>query len=106
MSLFVTFCLFARPFVLRCQGIDDIDVPALSARADFDWPRPDNRREFVRARLSTDVEGIPWVSIYPSRSSGVLSSVAWANGLAVIPEGRTLSRGDPVPFLSFSELLS
>jgi molybdopterin molybdotransferase len=46
------------------------------------------------------------VKIHPSRSSAVLSSVAWASGLAVIPEGRVLERGDPIDFLPFSELLA
>jgi molybdopterin molybdotransferase len=36
----------------------------------------------------------------------VLSSVAWANGLAVIPEGEALVRGDRIDFLPFSELLT
>ena len=106
VSLVVTFCLFARPFILRAQGLDDISVPALSALADFDWPKPDKRREFVRARLELAIDGTPRVSAYASRSSGVLSSVAWANGLAVIPEGKVLKQGDPVQFLAFSELLS
>jgi molybdopterin molybdotransferase len=106
VSMFVTFCLFARPFILRAQGVGDVTVPALSARAGFDWPRPDPRREFVRARLELGADGVPTVGVYPSRSSGVLSSVAWANGLAVIPEGQVLRRGDPVRFLSFSELLT
>ncbi len=106
VSLFVTFFLFARPFILRAQGVADVHVPALSARANFDWPKPDKRREFIRARLEMDAEGTPRVSAFPSRSSGVLSSVAWANGLAVIPELQVLKRGDPVQFLSFSELLS
>lgn len=106
VSLFVTFCLFARPFVLRCQGVEQVQVPALAAEADFDWPKPDKRREFVRAQLNMDGSGVPKVSVYASRSSGVLSSVAWANGLAIIPEGRVVSKGDTVRFLSFSELLS
>jgi molybdopterin molybdotransferase len=76
----------------------------MTAKAGFDWPRPDKRREFQRARLESDENGGPWVSVYPSRSSGVLSSVAWANGLAVIPEGRVLRVGDPIQFIPFSEL--
>jgi len=105
VSLFVTFCLFARPFILRMQGIKGSVQPlSLTAKVGFDWPRPDKRREFQRARLDRDENGAPWVNVFPSRSSGVLSSVAWANGLAVIPEGRSLSRGDPVQFIPFSEL--
>jgi len=105
VSLFVTFCLFARPFILRRQGITGSVEPAVvTAEAGFTWLRPGKRREFQRARLEPSPEGRPRVEVYPSRSSAVLSSVAWANGLVVIPEGRVVQEGDPVAFISFSEL--
>jgi len=106
VSLFVTFVLFARPFILRLQGREDVEPFAIPAATDFDWPKPDDRREYVRARLEAGEGGAARVKIYPSRSSAVLSSVAWANGLAVIPEGQVLQRGDPIDFLPFSELLA
>ena len=37
--------------------------------------------------------------------TGKKKSVAWADGLVVIPEGQVLKRGDPVKFIPFSELL-
>ncbi len=106
VSLFVTFVLFVRPFILCMQGRDDWRGGAMQAKADFDWPRPDKRREFHRARLEFDAAGVGRISVHPSRSSGVLSSVTWANGLAVIPEGRVLKRGDEIAFLPFNELLA
>ena len=106
VSLFVTFLLFVRPFLLRMQGREDWRVGAMQAKADFDWPRPDKRREFHRARLAYDEAGVARLSVHPSRSSGVLSSVTWANGLAVIPEGRVLKPGDELTFLPFNELLT
>jgi len=107
VSLFVTFCLFARPFILRSQGVTEGLIPVpLRAPAAFDWPKAGKRREFARARLERDEQGRAKVSVFPSRSSGVLSSVVWANGLAVIPEKQVISRGDSVEFLPFSELLS
>ncbi len=107
VSLYVTFCIFARPFILRCQGVTGSVLPVpLTAKADFDWPKPDKRREFARARLELDADGEAKVVPFPSRSSGMVSSLTWANGLAVIPEGKTLARGDRVQFLPFSELLS
>ncbi|MES9875056.1 MAG: gephyrin-like molybdotransferase Glp [Candidatus Sedimenticola sp. 6PFRAG7] len=106
VSLFVTFCLFARPFILKMQGMVEGLVPTpIRAPIDFDWPKPDKRREFARARLELDEQGMPRISSYRSRSSGVLSSLAWSNGLAVLPENQVLSKGDQVEFLPFSELL-
>ena len=40
VSLFVTFVLFVRPFVLRLQGRDDWRPRALRVPADFDWRNP------------------------------------------------------------------
>lgn len=106
VSLFVTFLLFVRPFLLRLQRRDDWRIRTMLSTADFDWPRPDRRREFHRARLEFDEAGVGSVQVHPSRSSGVLSSVTWANGLAVIPEGRVIRRGDDISFVPFCELLA
>ena len=107
VSLFVTFCLFARPFILKAQGVAEADllpVP-VQARIDFDWPKAEKRREFTRARLQMDEHGEAWVSTFSSRSSGVMNSLTWANGLAILPEQTILSKGDRVQFLPFSEIL-
>ncbi|MFC1602638.1 gephyrin-like molybdotransferase Glp [Pseudomonadota bacterium] len=107
VSLFVTFCLFARPFILSCQGVTEGVLPTpITATTDFDWTKPDKRREFARARLELDSNGTAHVSLFKSRSSGMLSSLTWANGLAVIPEQQTLSKGEKVQFLPFNELLT
>ncbi len=106
VSLFVTFCVFARPYILKSQGVSGDLLPTpIQAPANFDWAKPDKRREFARARLELDAQGQARVSIFASRSSGVLSSVAWANGLAVIPERQALVKGDMVEFWPFSELI-
>ncbi len=106
VSLFVTFCIFARPYILKAQGIVDHITPTpIICKADFDRDRPDKRREYARARIRISEQGEALVTLFPNRSSGVLSSVAWADGLAVIPEQRTLSRGDSVQFISYSELI-
>ncbi len=107
VSLFVTYCLFARPFILKAQGVRGSLTPrAVTAKVDFDWPKPDKRREFARARMELDDQGEARVSVHRSRSSGVLSSLAWANGLAILPEKQSLAKGDLVKFLPFSEILA
>ncbi len=106
VSLFVTFCLFARPVVLRRQGLSGELAPrVLKIRAGFDWPKPDKRTEFHRARLQTGADGEPELAVFPTRSSAVLSSVAWADGLIEIPPGRVIQPGDPVEFMPFADLL-
>lgn len=106
VALFIVFCLLIRPFIFRCQGVcGDLLPRSQWVAAGFDWPRPDKRREYVRARLERDADGHTQAVVYPSRSSAMLSSVVWAEALAVIPEGRVLRRGDLVEVLPFSELL-
>lgn len=105
VSLFVTFCLFVRPFIRRLRGISgDLAPRPWWLPAGFEWPKAGGREEFPRARLVPDAERGLEVRLYPSHSSAVLSSVTWAEGLAVIPIGQTLRQGDPVQFLPLREL--
>jgi len=101
VSSFVTFVLFVRPFVQRLQGITEVAPRALTLRADFDWPRPDARREFLRVRLNGD----GGLELFPNQSSAVLTSTVWGDGLAEIPPRQPVGRGQAVRFLPFSELL-
>jgi molybdopterin molybdotransferase len=107
VSMFVTFCLFVRPFILRMQGVaGDLMPLTLPARAGFDWPAPDQRREYQRARLERGPHGESVVLVFQSRSPAALTSLTWANGVVVIPEGRTIVRGEAVDFIPFSELMT
>lgn len=96
VSSFVTFVLLARPALLRLAGasVGAALPPPLLARADFDWPRPDRRREFVRVRCNA----AGGLEVLPNQSSSVLTSVAWADGLADIAAGTTVRRGDTVAY--------
>ncbi len=102
VSSFVTFAVLVRPFLLRLQGAADVAAIATPARADFDWPRADRRREFLRVRRNCD----GGLDLFPNQSSGVLTSAVWGDGLVDNPSGMTISRGDAVRYLAFSDLLS
>lgn len=102
VSSFVTFLLLVRPFLLKLQGAARLDVPAVQLPAHFDWPRPDKRREFLRARRNAQ----GGVELFPNQSSGVLTSTVWADGLVDVPAGTTIARGQPVRFLPLAELLA
>ena len=94
-SVFVTFCLVARPFLLRLQGVVESEPPRLQARADFSVTRPGARQDYLRVTLENTAQGLQ-ASRYSNQSSGVLSSVSHSNALAVIPVGATVGRGDTV----------
>ena len=102
VSSFVTFLLFVRPFVLRRQGVVGVPSAGIELRADFDWPRPDRRREFLRVRRNAS----NGVELFPTQNSAVLTSAAWADGLVDHPAGATIARGDPVRYLPFAELIT
>jgi molybdopterin molybdotransferase len=100
VSSFVTFLIFVRPFLLRTQGIADAAPHAIAARADFDWPEPDPRREFLRVKWNAQ----GGLEIYPTQDSAVLTSTAWADGLVDNPPNHAIARGDTVRFLPYAEL--
>jgi len=105
VAAFVTFCLFVRPYLLRCQGANQTAPTTIPVTAQFDWPKPGKRHEYLRARLTTNSQGETGASLYPSQGSGILSSVSWGNGLVIMPIGQTVQQGDTVDFISFAELL-
>jgi molybdopterin molybdotransferase len=99
-STLVTFALLTRPYLLRRQGVQEVEPLKFQVPAGFDWPKAGNRREYLRARLENGR-----AIIYKNQSSGVLRSAAWADGLVEVLEDRTLVAGESVSFIALRELL-
>ena len=102
VSSFVTFLMMVRPFLLATQGVREVAPGSLMLRADFDWPRPDRRREFLRARMNAH----GGVELFANQGSAALNSTVWANGLVDIPADTAVARGEPVRFLPYGDLLN
>ena len=102
VSSFVTFLLLVRPLLLRLQGVANVEPQRTRLPADFDWPRADQRREFMRVRRN-QAGGL---DLFTNQSSGVLTSAVWGDGLVDNPGGQAIRRGDSVDFLSFAELMA
>ena len=101
VSSLVTFLLLVRPFVLRLQGVTDVAPAASRMRADFAWPKPDRRREFLRVRQNA----AGGLDVFANQSSGVLTSAVWGDGLVDNPPGGAIVPGDMVRYLSLSALM-
>lgn len=106
VSSYVTFLLLVRPFLLKLQGAAESAYQPvfrpMKLRADFDLPRADKRREFLRVRRNND----GGLDLFPNQSSGVLTSASWADGLVDNPAGTTIARGDLVDYIALSDLLA
>ena len=103
VSALITFHMFARPYLLTMQGQMNVLPQPIWLRAGFDWPKSGFRREFVRVKLN-QIEQSTEVILFPNQGSGVLTSAVWADGLAVIPEDSTVSKGDLVAYYAFNAL--
>jgi molybdopterin molybdotransferase len=101
VSSFVTYQLLVRPFLLALQGVNSSQSEPLQMRADFDLPKPDKRREFLRVKRNAQ----GGLSLFPNQSSGVLTSVVWGDGVVDNPGSKPIQSGDWVRFYPFSEWL-
>jgi len=103
VSTFVTYLRFVRLAIDRLAGQTDPGawptqwLPLAAARQGGDRP------EYIRVRR-VEVEGRLMLESYPDQNSGLLSSLAWADGLALIPPDARLAVGDPVEYTAFKEI--
>ncbi len=102
VSSFVTFLLCVAPVLKVLQGSAAKFPAGVPLRADFDWPRADKRREFLRVRLNEQ----GGLDLFGNQSSGVLTSTVWADGLVDNPPGQVIRSGDTVRFMPLSELIA
>jgi len=98
VAAFVTALVFARPTLLKMQGAGwKIPAPTMLP-ADFSLTKKAGRREFLRARVTSNGR----VEKFESEGSGRISSLSWADGLVELPDaGVELNKGDLVQYTPF-----
>jgi len=102
VSAAVTFLVAVMPLLRAIGGAAPAGPAPITMTAGFDWPRPDRRREFLRARVGGDGR----LELFANQSSGVLTSMVWADGLIDNPAGQAIAAGDAVRFLPLPLLLA
>lgn len=90
VSSMVSFEQFARPAILKMLGKTRLVKPTVEAILERDVSNS-GRRGYIRVVLTRREHG--WTArVTGEQGSGVLTSMARANGLAVIPEGKMIAR--------------
>jgi molybdopterin molybdotransferase len=96
VSSMITFEQFARPAILKMMGKKMLAKPTIRAIMEDDITNTDARRVFARV-IVTRRGGQYYASLTGPQGSGILTSMAKANGLAVIPESnKGVKAGDMV----------
>jgi molybdopterin molybdotransferase len=96
VSSMITFEQFARPAILKMMGRENLAKPTIRAIIDNDIANNDGRRIFARVIVAKR-DGQYYASLTGPQGSGILTSMAKANGLAVIPESsKGVKAGDMV----------
>jgi len=104
VSVFVSFEVFIRPALLKMMGRRDIFRPHILAALDGDISGPRDKVQFARVRVWRDKGEWRAAATGPS-ASNLLSTVAKANGLAMIPVGiDTAPAGSQVRVMLFRAL--
>jgi len=101
VSVFVSFELFVRPAMLTMMGRTHVDRPHVSATLASEVSGPKGKMQYARVVVERTAEG--WVATPTGgRGSNLISTVARANGLAMIPPGtETAPTGSPVDVMVF-----
>jgi molybdopterin molybdotransferase len=104
VSVFVSFEVFVRPAIMKLLGRNDLLRPEVTAKLTTEISGPKDRMQFARVLVRRGSDG--WTAESTGgASSNLVSTVARANGLAMIPAGQeTAKAGSDVRVMVFRSL--
>ncbi len=85
VSSMITFEQFARPAILKMLGKQNLAKPTVGAISQSYFRNTDGRRVYARG-IVTRRDGEYYVTSTGPQGSGILTSMAKANGLVIVPE--------------------
>jgi molybdopterin molybdotransferase len=102
VAVMVTFLAFVRPALLQMMGASAPPQPLLRAKSQEPIRKKPGRTEYQRGWVSTAADGSLQVKTTGNQGSGVLSSMAQANGLIVLRHAQgNIAAGEEVEVLMF-----
>ena len=106
VAVMVTFLAFVRPALLQMMGATAVAQPLLKARSQEAMRKKPGRTEYQRGWVSTAADGTLQVKTTGNQGSGVLSSMAQANGLIVLHHAQgNVAPGESVGVLMFDGII-
>lgn len=106
VAVMVTFLAFVRPALLQMMGSTAQETPLLKAHSLEAIRKKPGRTEYQRAIVETSHDGSLQVRTTGQQGSGVLSSMAAANGLLVLQHDQgNVAIGDEVDVLMFEGVM-
>jgi molybdopterin molybdotransferase len=102
VAVMVTFLAFVRPALLQMMGCTDSPAPLLKAHSQEPMRKKAGRTEYQRGWVSSAADGSLQVRTTGNQGSGVLSSMAEANGLIMLHHDQSnVAVGDLLDVLMF-----
>jgi molybdopterin molybdotransferase len=89
VSAFVSFEVFVRPAIRKMLGVARLHRPSVRAVLQSTLRSPEGKRQFARARVQPVGEGGYQVTPMDAQGSHLVSDLAYANALIVVPEHLT-----------------
>ncbi len=102
VSTFVTFEVLARPYLAHLQGRLETASVTWPGQATFEF-KAGGRQEYLRVRAVPNASSVQLIA-FEAQGSGVMSSLSWANALAVVAPNQMVQVGDTLPYLLMNGL--
>lgn len=106
VAMAVTFLHIAQPMLSALAGYTWTAPMRFPVTAGFAHAKKSGRREYLRVQLEPGTDGVPIARLAGQQGSGILSSLATADGLLELHEDDTgLQPGDRAAYLPLSEIM-
>lgn len=101
VSAYAVFTLMVSPMLRVIQGRRRATPRVFYGKMDTDQRFHGQREDFIRVQARPEADGTLHLTPHAQQGSGIISSLAWATGLARIPVNTEIKQGDTVAYYDF-----
>ncbi|MCQ9617194.1 molybdopterin molybdotransferase MoeA [Paenalcaligenes niemegkensis] len=102
VSAYAVFTLMVSPLIRTMQGRTEVLPPLSYGRLDSQQDYQGDREEFLRVKAKSMPDGVLGLTPHAQQGSSIISSLAWASGLARIPADTKIAGGSTVAYYDFN----